>query len=61
MRGSGSVTDRAERMRLLREERSAERAKVRSEVFDFHRRGLPCPYGSCCAEEREGLVRSTVV
>jgi len=53
--------DRAERMRLLREERSAERAKVRREVFDFHRRGLPCPYGSCCAEEREGLVRSTVV
>jgi len=53
--------DRAERMRLLREERSAERAKVRSEVFDFHRRGLPCPYGSCCAEERESLVRPEVL
>ena len=53
--------DRAKRMRLLREERSAERAKVRSEVFDFHRRGLPCPYGSCCAEERESLVRPEVL
>lgn len=31
---------------------SAERAKVRREVFDFHRRGLACPYGSCCAQER---------
>ena len=42
--------DRAKRMRLLRADRRAERAKVRREVFDFHRRGLLCPYGSCCVE-----------
>ena len=52
--------DRAERMRLLRAERVVERAKVRREVFGFHRRGLPCPYGSCCEEERERFVGSRV-
>ena len=41
--------DRAQRMRLLRVERSAERAKVRREVYAMHARGVPCHVGSCCA------------
>ena len=43
-------TDRVERMRLLRVERSAERAKVRREVFAIHAKGLKCHVGSCCVE-----------
>ena len=44
--------DRAERLRLLRVERSADRAKVRREVFAMHARGVPCLVGSCCEGER---------
>ena len=40
---------RAGRMRLLRERRSWERAKVRREVFAMHAEGLRCHVGSCCA------------
>ena len=42
--------DRAQRMRLLRVERSAERAKVRREVYAMLARGVPCHVGSCCVE-----------
>ena len=42
--------DRRRRMRLLRVERSAERAKVRREVFAMHAKGLRCHVGSCCVE-----------
>ena len=42
---------RAVRMRLLRVERSAERAKVRREVYAMHAKGLRCHVGSCCAGE----------
>ena len=41
--------DRPERMRLLRVERSAERAKVRREVYAIHAKGLRCYLWSCCA------------
>ena len=41
--------DRPARMRLLRVERSAERAKVRREVYAMHAKGLRCHVGSCCA------------
>jgi hypothetical protein len=40
--------DRPERMRLLRVERSAERAKVRREVYAIHAKGLRCYLWSCC-------------
>jgi hypothetical protein len=40
--------DRPERMRLLRVERSEERAKVRREVYAMHAKGLRCHVGSCC-------------
>ena len=43
--------DRPERMRLLRVERSAERAKVRREVYAIHAKGLRCYLWSCCAGE----------
>ena len=43
--------DRAERMRLLRVERSEERAKVRREVYAIHAKGLRCYLWSCCAGE----------
>jgi len=36
----------------LRAERSAERAKVRREVFEMHSKGLPCWAGKCCQEMR---------
>ena len=36
----------------LRAERSAERAKVRSEVFAMHAKGAPCWVGKCCQEMR---------
>jgi len=39
---------RAGRMRLLRERRSWERAKVRREVFAMHAEGLRCHVGSRC-------------
>jgi len=32
----------------LRAERSAERAKVRREVFAMHAKGGPCWVGKCC-------------
>jgi len=41
---------RRRRMRLLRVERSAGRAKVRREVFAMHAKGLKCHVGSCCVE-----------
>jgi len=44
--------DRAERMRLLRVERSERRAKVRREVFAMHAKGGPCWVGRCCQEMR---------
>ena len=44
--------DRAERMRLLRVERSEGRAKVRREVFAMHAGGGPCWVGRCCQEMR---------
>ena len=44
--------DRAERMRLLRAERSEGRAKVRREVFEMHAKGGPCWVGRCCQEMR---------
>jgi hypothetical protein len=37
-------------MSELRVERSAERAKVRREVFAMHAKGLRCHVGSCCVE-----------
>ena len=43
---------RAGRMRLLRDGRSEERAKLRREVFAMHARGVPCHVGSCCEGER---------
>jgi hypothetical protein len=36
----------------LRAERSAERAKVRREVFAMHAKGGPCWVGKCCQEMR---------
>ena len=36
----------------LRAERSAERAKVRREVFEMHSKGVPCWVGKCCQEMR---------
>ena len=36
----------------LRSERSAERAKVRREVFVMHAKGGPCWVGKCCQEMR---------
>ena len=36
----------------LRAERSAERAKVRSEVFAMHAKGAPGWVGKCCQEMR---------
>ncbi len=44
--------DRPRRMRLLRVERSAERAKVRREVYAMHAKGGPCWVGRCCQEMR---------
>ena len=36
----------------LRSERSAERAKVRREVYAMHAKGGPCWVGKCCQEMR---------
>jgi len=51
LRWCGVRADRVERMRLLRVERSEERAKVRREVFAMHAKGLRCHLWSCCAGE----------
>ena len=48
LRWCGVRADRPERMRLLRVERSEERAKVRREVFATHAKGLRCYLWSCC-------------
>ena len=48
LRWCGVRADRAERMRLLRVERSEERAKVRREVYAIHAKGLRCYLWSCC-------------
>jgi hypothetical protein len=48
--------DRAERMRLLRVERSEERAKVRREVYAMHAKGLRCHVGSCCPDWGPGFL-----
>jgi len=34
----------------LRADRTAERAKVRNEVFDIHAKGALCWAGKCCQE-----------
>jgi len=52
LRWCGVRADRAERMRLLRVERSEERAKVRREVYAMHAKGGPCWVGRCCQEMR---------
>ena len=49
LRWCGVRADRPARMRLLRVERSAERAKVRREVYAIHAKGLRCYLWSCCA------------
>ena len=49
------MTDFGKRRRMLAElraERSAERAKVRREVFAMHAKGAPCWVGKCCQEMR---------
>ena len=56
LRWCGVRADRAERMRLLRVERSEERAKVRREVYAMHAKGLRCHVGSCCPDWGPGFL-----